>query len=164
MVLRPEGLGWPSLGAGDGTTRRRPVWRGIPQAEEAKETAVYHAGGIIDGHPTRLDLVFGGTAQRQAGGKEPAGWEAALEVAAFLPAPDDVIEPVNEGAVPVHVLVRADRGQVPEERIARADRPAGIEEPDQRLSRWRLVKPGCLEGGRHLGGGPLDNGVEQRFP
>jgi hypothetical protein len=125
---------------------------------------VYHAGGVIDGHPSRLDLVFGGTAQREAGGEEPAGWEAALEVATFLPAPDDVIEPVNEGAVPVHVLVRADRGQVPEERIACADRPAGIEEPDQRLDRWRLVKPGRLEGGRHLGGGPLDDGVKQRFP
>ncbi len=142
----------------------RPIWRGVPQAEEAKETLVHHAGGILDGHPPGLDFVLGGAAQGEAGGKEPAGREALLKVAAFLPAPDDVVEPLHDGAVPVHVLARADRRQVPEEGIAGADRPAGIEEPDQCLGRRRLVKPGPLKCGRHLGGGPLDNRVKQGIP
>ena len=71
-------------------------------------------------------------AEGQAGGQQPAGRQGAVEVAAFLPAPDDLEQPVEDRAVPAGVLVRADRGQVPEERVAGGHLPAGVQQPDQR--------------------------------
>src|ERR1022692_864385 len=140
------------------------AWRWVLDAEETKEAEVHGTGGIFDGHPPGFDLVFGSTADGHAGSNEPGGRDTAVEVAAFLPALDDLMQPFHARAVPVEVFVGADRGHIfPEERVAGAHLPAGVEQPDQRLGRRCLLEPGRLERRRHLGCGLLDDGVQQRL-
>ncbi|HUY50031.1 MAG TPA: hypothetical protein VMV92_30690 [Streptosporangiaceae bacterium] len=54
---------------------------------------MHSAGGAFGGHPPGFDFVFGSAPEGQAGGEEPAGRETAVEVAAFLSAPDDLMQP-----------------------------------------------------------------------
>src|SRR5262245_32430301 len=65
------------------------------QAEEAQEAPVDGFARIIDAHPPCLDFVFGSAADGEAGGKEPVGGEAGVEVPALLPAPDEVAQAVD---------------------------------------------------------------------
>jgi hypothetical protein len=125
---------------------------------------VHSVAGIFDGHPPRFDLLFGGAAEGQAGGQQPAGRQGAVKVAAFLPAPDELEHPVENRGVPAGILLGAYCWQVPDEGVAGGHLPARLDQPDQRGSGGQVVQPGGVEGRRHLRGGVLDDGIEQRLP
>ncbi len=121
------------------------------------------AGRFLDGHLPGLDFLFGGASEYQAGGEQPFGAQRCVEVAAFLAAPDELQHPAEHRSVPTSVLGRVGRGQVPEERVAGGGLPASVEQPHQRDGGRQLVEPGGVEGRGDLGGGVLDDGVEERL-
>jgi DNA-binding MarR family transcriptional regulator len=47
---------------------------------------VHGVGGFTGGHPPCFHLLFGGAAQSQAGGQEPAGRQSRIKLASGLPA------------------------------------------------------------------------------
>jgi hypothetical protein len=131
------------------------------QAEKAQEAAVHGVAGFVDRHPAGFDFLFGGPAESQAGGQQPAGWQGGVEFAAFLSALDQLEQAAEDRRVAAGILLRANGGQVPGERVAGGCLPPSLQQPDQRGGRWQVIGPGGVEGRGHLRGGSFDDGVEQ---
>jgi len=52
---------------------------------------------------------------------------------------------------------------VPDQWVTGGHLPPGVEQTDQCDSGWQVFQSGAVERGGDLCGGPLDDGVEQRF-
>lgn len=66
---------------------------------------MHDCGGFLDGHPPGFHLLLGGAAEGQAGGQQPPGREVGVEVAVFLPAPDEFEHPAEDRGVPAGILL-----------------------------------------------------------
>ena len=116
---------------------------------------------IVDAHPPCLDFVFGSTANGEAGGKEPVGGKARVEVPALLPAPNEVAQAVDNWAMPLEVFFGGHGGQMPQERVTGARCPAGVKKADQGFRRRRAREPSCIACRCHLSCRALDNGIKE---
>jgi hypothetical protein len=135
----------------------------IPQAEQAQEAAVHSASGFVDGHPAGFHFFLGGPAEGKAGRQQPAWGDGGVQITAFLSALDQVEQTADDRRVAAGILLRSDRGQVPRDGVSGGRLPSRLQKPDQRDRRRQVVEPGGVEGRGDLGGGSLDDGVEQRL-
>ena len=142
MAIRSASASQPSAAVAQGRAILAFVaasaLRGICHAKQAKEAVVHGVAGVFDGHPPGFHLLFRGAAEGQAGGQQPAGRQGGVEIATFLPSPDQLEHPVEDWGVPAGILLGAYCRQMPDEGVAGGDLPAGVEQPDQWGSRGAL--------------------------